>query len=316
MNLLDFPGRAHRLQWPFGSAEVWPLGGTAHHVAFTLPDGRTVRPLAEASWHDDPATTGDESIPAHLRWLGGEWPCVPFGKTSADPIVHGHGTDNCWRFDAADDGAARLSIDYPAGHAIARLQRSIACVADRPALDFTLTVHARADFRLPVGLHPIVRLPDAGKGIALDAAFSHGETFPAVFETAVSRLAVGERFGSLGSLPLTGGGEVSLNDLAHLRTEEAAQLFGVDGVARVVWPDEGYALRLTWDPTDFPTLLLWLSAGGRLHNPWGGRFRGLGVEPLDAVFEAPDGVASIGGGRRFSAGEVWSTSYRIEAEAL
>ena len=47
-----------------------------------------------------------------------------------------------------------------------------------------------------------------------------------------------------------------------------------------------------------------------------GRFRGFGVEPLNARFEARDGAVAIAGGRAFRAGEVWSTRYSIGADGL
>ena len=40
-----------------------------------------LRPLAEAPWQGDADIAADASIPAHLRHLGGEWACVPFGRS-------------------------------------------------------------------------------------------------------------------------------------------------------------------------------------------------------------------------------------------
>jgi hypothetical protein len=310
----DLPGTPLPLVWSHGSAEIWPLGAALHHLEMRLPDGRLVRPLAEAPWQGDAEIAADASIPAHLRHLGGEWACVPFGRSAADPVAHGYGTDNLWRLLRNTRDGAIWEIVYPADRPVERLRRDVSGVHGHAAVDFALTVAARRDATLPVGLHPILRLPEPGGRLQVLGRFSHGETFPVVFEPGVSRLAPGRRFTGTDALPLAAGGEASLAQLAGETTEEAFQLFGVDGELRIAYPDDGYALRLSWDARDFPTCLFWLSAGGRRAKPWGGRFRGLGVEPLDARFEESGGAGVITGGRRMRAGEVWSTRYRISVE--
>lgn len=312
----DLPGPAHAIAWDRGSAAIWALGATLHHLTLTLADGRAITPLAEAPWHDDVGTTGDATIPAHLRWLGGEWPCVPFGRTGSDPVVHGFGTDNVWRLTRSEPDAAEWAIDYPENHPIERLTRTVKGISGQPAVACTLSVLPRRDCVLPVGLHPIVALPQAGEDLRVEGGFSHGETFPVVFEKGVSRLVPRARFDGPDALPLAGGGTASLSALCRERTEEAFQLFGVTGGLRLVYPGQRYALRLEWDAADFPTCLFWLSAGGRQQKPWNGRFRGLGVEPLDARFEDRGGEGAIAGGRAFRAGEIWTTSYTLAVEAI
>jgi len=313
---MNLPGEKRRLSWDRGKAEIWALSGAVHHLEFRLPDGRTVRPLAEAPWHGDAATTGDQTIPPHLRFLGGEWPCVPFGRTDADPVVHGFGTDNLWAWEDETTGSASLSIAYPWSHAVAHLTRTVSAVPGHPRLDFTLTAEARADGLLPVGLHPIFALGQPGEEVRVEGAFAHGETFPVVFEPGVSRLAPAARFATPDGLPLADGGTISFGGLLNATTEEAFQLFGVDGTLRIVYPQSGYAVRLTWNPGDFPTVLFWVSTGGRTHKPWSGRFRGFGVEPLNARFEERAGQGIIAGGRRFLAGETWTTHYSLAVDPL
>lgn len=312
-----FPTRP--LSWSHGTAEVWALSGAIHHLELTLPDGRRVRPLAEAPWQGDAAIAGDEAIPAHLRFLGGEWACVPFGKSEADRIVHGFGTDNCWRFEEGDrdsDDALALVIDYPADRPVERLRRTVRGVPGAARVEFTLEVTARRDCVLPIGLHPILAPGLAGEEVRIEGGWSHGETFPVTFEPGVSRLAAASRFDDAGALPLADGGAVSFGALLNETTEEAFQLFGLDGALRIVYPQSGHAVRLEWRAEDYPTCLFWISTGGRTAKPWKGRFRGFGVEPLDARFEARDGAGAIAGGRAFKAGEVWSTRYYLEVESL
>lgn len=312
-----FPSRP--LSWSHGSAEVWALSGAVHRLELTLPDGRRVRPLAEADWQGEKAIALDETIPAHLRFLGGEWACVPFGKSSADPVVHGFGTDNCWSFEESgqeDDGAVALAIDYPEDRPVARLRRTVRGVPGAARVEVSLEATVRRDCVLPIGLHPILAPGQAGEEVWIEGVWSHGETFPVTFEPGVSRLAPGARFDDADALPLADGGTVSFGALLAETTEEAFQLYGVDGALRIVYPQLGHAVRLEWRAEDYPTCLFWISTGGRTAKPWNGRFRGFGVEPLNARFDARDGAGAIAGGRVFRAGEVWSTSYSIAVESL
>ncbi len=307
-----------RLQWDRGTADMWAAGGMLHNLSFDLGNGKHVSPLAEAPWHTDPDIMGDESIAAHLRHLGGEWPCVPFGRTATDPFFHGFGSDHAWSLTSATDGAVSLAIDYPQTHPVSRLERTVRGVPGKAAVDFTISVFARTECHLPAGLHPNFEIPQPGEPFAVEAAFAYGETFPAEFERGVSRLAVGKRFDTLDALPLADGSTGSLAELAWKVTEEAAQVFQPAGRVTLSYPARGYRAHLDWDPNDFPTCLFWLSASGRSYRPWGGRFRGMGVEPL-AIRFGSDGTGLPGPGngtRHFRAGEVWTARYRISAEAI
>lgn len=310
------PGRSVRLEWSHGAADVFPLGAAIHNLTFVLAGGQLVRPLAEAPWHGEPGIVTDETIPAHLRHLGGEWPCVPFGRSSADPVGHGFGTDNLWTCETLDGDRQTWSIDYPDDRPVARVRRTIKPVADAPAVDFSLEVTARRNCTLPIGLHPIVRLPEAGERFAVEAAFARGEIFPVTFEAGVSRLRPCAQFHALDELPLVDGSAISLPGLCRERTEEAFQLMGAEGVVALAYPDAGYRLRISWDPSAFSTCLFWLSAQGRTAKPWGGRFRGLGVEPLEARFVERDGQGAIADGVALLPGQIWATSYRIAVEEL
>lgn len=72
-------------------------------------------------------------------------------------------------------------------------------------------------------------------------------------------------------------------------------------------------------------MLLWMSNRGRRFAPWNGRHLALGMEPICSAFDlgpqvsAADNPISRAGtptARRFTAGESFGTTYRIEVEAL
>ena len=104
-------GSNWRLTWDRGQADVFAIGGALHNLVFRLGNGCAVTPLAEAPWISELSIGADKSIPAHLRQLGGEWPCVPFGTTAIDLHHHGFGADNVWHVVESAADAITLAID-------------------------------------------------------------------------------------------------------------------------------------------------------------------------------------------------------------
>ncbi|PSJ59938.1 hypothetical protein C7I85_16535 [Mesorhizobium soli] len=277
--------------------------------------------MAEAPWIGEPEVAGNESFPAHLRQLGGEWPCVPFGTTEIDPHHHGFGTDNEWHVIERSAEAITLAIDYPKSHPIRRLERRIEGVRGDATVSLELTAEARTDCILPVGLHPIFKLAGEGRRMQLDpGAFARGYTFPKVFEPGASRLKPAAEFARLDAVPLTGEGAIDLSSPPAGLGEEILLLAGVPGCTCLTYPDNGYRVELSWNAGDFPSLVIWLSNHGRSASPWSNRFRGIGIEPVRAFFDdtalAPHRPSSLSPGRAFSAGERWTTKYRISASSL
>ncbi|MDH6234673.1 galactose mutarotase-like enzyme [Mesorhizobium soli] len=314
-------GSAWRLSWDRGHADVSAIGAALHNLVLQLDDGATVEPLAEAPWTGEPEVTEITSFPAHLRQLGGEWPCVPFGTTAIDPHHHGFGTDNEWHVIEHSAGAITLAIDYPEHHPIRRLERRIEGIEGQAAVALELTVEARADCVLPVGLHPIFRLAGEGDRLQLDpGAFARGHTFPKVFEPGVSQLKPAAEFARLDAVPLAGEGTVDLSTPPSGLGEEILLLSGVPGSVSLTYPDDGYRAELSWNASDFPSLVIWLSNRGRSASPWSNRFRGIGIEPVHAYFDdtglAPHRPHSLSSGRAFRADERWTTQYRISASSL
>ena len=88
---------------------------------------------------------------------------------------------------------------------------------------------------------------------------------------------------------------------------------------------EGDRAKLSWNQEHFPSLLLWMSNRGRKAAPWSSRHVALGMEPICSPFglgpasaRADNPIAKSGTptARDFKAGEVFTTRYRIEAEAI
>lgn len=314
-------GSCWPISWDRGQARVFAVGAALHDLVFRLDDGLTVAPLAEAPWIGEPSVMTDAAVPAHLRQLGGEWPCVPFGTTAIDPRHHGFGTDNSWHVAELSEGVIALAIDYPQVHPVKRLERRLAGVPGEPAIDIELMVEARADCVLPVGLHPIFRLAGEGRRLQLDPGpFARGRTFPKVFEPGVSQVKPAVEFSSLDAVLLAGGGTASVSHPPSGLREEIFQIADASGSVRLDYAEDGYQARLDWNTDDFPSLVIWLSDRGRSAFPWSNRFRGIGIEPVNGFFDdislALHAPQNLSLGRRFAAGEKWSTQYRISASSL
>ena len=326
----------HAIAWAHGMASVQSLGGMLGPVTFLLPDGRQVSPLHVAPWFDDP-TRKDQ--PPILQDLRGEWPCIPFGTDAprALPegwsatgetfegagVPHGHSSNAEWTFAKLAPDRITLTCDYPETHPIRRLTRTIAADPHAPALDITLTVEARRPCRLPIGLHPTLRLPTSGQARLDPPQFQEGRVFPLDLEPGQGLLEPGALFASLSEVPRRTGGTLSLAALPlPENTEELVQLCGVTGGFRLRHPD-GWTVTLDWDTQHFPSLLLWISNRGRDYAPWNGRHVALGVEPVCAAFDLGPAVSSApnpisAGGtataRAFDPERPFITRYRIGVE--
>jgi hypothetical protein len=96
------------------------------------------------------------------------------------------------------------------------------------------------------------------------------------------------RFAALDRIPGRHGGTT---DLASVppggRVEDVVLMACMHGSVRAHFRDEGCALVVDWSREHLPHCLLWLHDRALDEPPWGGRFRGLGLEPMAACFDGP-----------------------------
>ncbi len=324
--------------WAHGVVTAESLGAMLGPTLFVLPDGRQIAPFHIAPWADE---TGNGPLPGVLRRLRGDWPCVPFGgdadrpaqggwpASTANPTVdaeaHGYGSNHDWSFDTPSATEIRLTIDYPEDHPVQRLERRIIPDPLQPAIDFELTITARRDGALPIGLHPCIRVPKIAGGMHIEMAGKiAGATFPGDVDPS-SILAPGQIAEDWHDMALRDGTRIDPSRVPLARhTEDLVQLLGVPGRVALHNTIEGYRVYLDWNPKHFPSLLLWNSNYGRQFAPWNGRHLALGVEPICSAFDlgpkicaAPNPISARGvpTARSFRAGEVFVTRYRVAVEA-
>jgi hypothetical protein len=74
--------------------------------------------------------------------------------------------------------------------------------------------------------------------------------------------------------------------------EEILQLCGIDGGVALIDESAGVTWHLSWETSELPSCLLWMSNRGRKHAPWNGENLCLGVEPVASAFDLGPSVAA------------------------
>jgi hypothetical protein len=291
------------IQSSFVSAEVQDLGAMLGPAWFTLGD-RSVQPFAVAPWSND-GTAEHEKLPALLRRLRGEWPCIPYGIDRSadatlpaswrprstlirlvDPHPHGYSSNARWGLAQSGQNSIELFLDYPEWHAVKRITRTIYASPKSPRLTMGLQIEARIPVELPIGLHPTFRLPDSPRRALLELAPEcRAWTAPISLEPEIARFCSDARDVPLDNIPALHGSEDITRLPLPYPAEEILLVSGHRGWATLRNFDEHYAVSLKWDPKLFPSCQVWLSNRGRREYPWNGRFLALGIEPLRSAFD-------------------------------
>jgi hypothetical protein len=279
---------------------VYPTAALFTDIEFKLPSGRWVRPMASAPWGE----VLDPAVPGHLRRLGGEFFCLPFGGggTVRDPVagwerlttaapdepMHGPAANEDWQIIAQEPGGVRLGLDLPEEYVVSRIVRYIRLDTNKPAARVTVTLEIRRDGRVPVAFHPILRLPEKPSELTLSASFAQGFTYPALIEPDRMACEPGNSFADLSHVPKRRGGSVDLSRLPlGQKVDDVVLLAGMKGPLRGAFLDDGYALTVDWPRDLLPHCLVWIHDRGIDVPPWNGTYRGIGIEPLASAFDAP-----------------------------
>jgi len=249
--------------------------------------GRTITPLHSAPWVDDPVIINDESIPANLRYLSGDFFCAPFGASDVDPAPpHGWTANSHWsHFDTTPfpgGVTARYRLDKPVMGAA--VEKHFTLRDGHPFL-YETHVFTGGKGALPVANHAMTRFPGGGQ-----LSFSrkaHVETPPTAPEPdpalGRSRLAYPAR-SATAVLPLAAGGSVDISRYPFADRHEDLVLLVEDQANPLGWiaaqrPDSRDMFVSLKRPTEYPVTVLWFSNGGRDYAPWNSRHIGvLGME--------------------------------------
>ncbi|MEP2889719.1 hypothetical protein [Tateyamaria sp.] len=289
------------LRWDRGSAKVMAMGALLTDVLFELPDRRLVSPLHKAPWLGKDLPPDTPPLLAHLQ---GEWPCVPFGAPPEAPLdgawrglqpkpvrwPHGYGANHPWILAQDSPNMVTARIDYPNNSPIASLSRQVRGRPGEAALDITLEIRVRCATQVPVGLHPVFRLPEA-VGAARLILGRHGKIWSYPSDSGgVSAFEYREPVATFEDL--ANGAFDPLNLPYRAASETLLLLADAEGQVSLQNNAENYRATLTWDAEALPSLMLWISNMGRQSTPWQGQHLALGLEPVCAPFDL--GQAMIG----------------------
>ncbi|SHO66574.1 hypothetical protein SAMN02745172_03233 [Pseudoxanthobacter soli DSM 19599] len=297
----------HRLEWEFGALAVGDVGAMIRWVSFRLPSGKRFEPFARAPWI---GSDGLDGLAPHLRDLGAEFACLPFGVggpldaiapewaglpiEDSNAVPHGPAANAVWTLEEKTERALRFALPYPADHPVRGIERTIAIDPERPAIHLSLRIEARRPARVSVGLHPILTLAAPVDSLELSADFAFGLTYPAAVPGEAMIAAIGQNFDRLDAVPAAGGGSVDLSRLPKARPiEDVVQLCGARGPVAVIFAHEAARLVLDWDRTLLPSCQIWISDRALQSAPWGGTYRGLGIEPIASAFDFAETLSGM-----------------------
>ncbi len=111
----------------------------------------------------------------------------------------------------------------------------------------------RRPCRLPIGLHPVFRLPAEPGGAHLElGSFRVGHTYPHDVEPGMAVFAANRSFRDLAAVPGRAGSNIDATTLPlEMETEELLQIEGLDGRVALSNLAERYRAELTWDTAAF-----------------------------------------------------------------
>jgi hypothetical protein len=332
------------LNWSHGTATVNSLGGMIGPVNFSLPDSRTVQPFSIFPWCDEPLGADEKERSPLLGGARGDWFCAPFGmarptsqslmgewrhlhKAENKSRAHGVSAHSQWRLVDRGDSYLDITFDGFTEGPIKSIRRLITAVKDAPTINCEIQMNVRESCRLPVGLHPTLRLPmTPGSLILKPGQFRFGTTFPGMFEQASPIFNSDKRFNVLTAVPSRDGGVIDASRLPFPRpVDDIVQLCEIDGHFGVENHEDGYKFELKWDPKKLPSCIIWICSGGRIRSPWSGRYFAVGIDPICSAFdlgavisraENPLTKAGVKTAVELEPTKTWSVKYQFGVKPL
>ena len=290
------------LSWQGGEIEIDALGCKMTPV-FNL-NGKKIKPFHEPDWLND-ISDDFNSLPGILQNLKGEFPCVPFGinspieditdewKTSysVEPYIvnepHGYSSNKDWELIEKKSNKLEFKINYPENDLVDHLIRTIEVQDDEPYNIFcTLQIHVKEDCELPIGLHPMFRIPKKMSKIKINSGkFKFGLNYPGLVLKDKTLGAIGKEFSSLEKIEGFDGNTIDLSQPPFDGNfEDLFQLCGIDGNMSLENFEENYKFNFSWNPNHFTSVLMWVSNKGRTEYPWNSNHVTIGFEPITSAF--------------------------------
>ncbi len=268
------------------SLAVTETGGHLSDVIFTLADGRSIRPMHTAPWHDEALPV---DTPPMIRMLRGDFFCAPFGANDImGGEAHGASANGRWLRRDSDRDWVEAALDETILGATLTKRVSL-----RPgeAMIYQRHTFTGGDGRIPVAHHAMLyaRYP-------LKIAFApriFAGTAPGAIEVPPagrSLLAYPQEITDLTAAATAAGSTVDLTTYPGPHGYEDVWMLVADAKPSFAWTaptcaDEGWVWFGLKNPRVLPSTIIWMSNGGRNYAPWNGRHdRVIGLEEVCSYF--------------------------------
>ncbi len=294
--------KQHKIVWKGGEVIIDTLG-CKMMPTFNLKN-KKIKPLHEPTWLND-TTEEFNSLPGILQNLKGEFPCVPFGINSVveelteewkssyseEPYIvnepHGFSANKNWDLIDLQSHSAEFQILYPEKDLVNSLKRKISVSDEEPhKILCSLQINVKEDCELPIGLHPMLRIPKNFDKIKIKPGnFKFGLNYPGLVLRGKTLGAIGEKFLSLDNIKGFTTNSIDLSKPPFEGNfEDLFQLCGVDGNVSIDNLEDDYQFHYQWDPSHFNSVLVWVSNKGRTEYPWDSKHITIGFEPITSAF--------------------------------
>lgn len=294
---------SHRLASDCVELFVTSTAGMLAPVHFTLGE-RAVSPYALAPWVPDEL---DPDLPPLLRYLRGDFLCLPFGPQDDGP-PHGDPANADWSL--VEQGPEHLHLTQQAADSGASVDKWVRLRSGETALYLEHRISG-LEGRWSYGSHPVLDLsglPEGG-GRVTTSPFRWGSVNPGLFSDPANEefqiLVPGAPFTDLAAVPQAASPPSTPEGVAQAGTADLTHYPSRAGFEDLIMlannpatPDQpfawtacvldGYLWFCLKDPETFPATLFWMSNGGRKAGPWNGNHLGrLGLEEVCSHFADP-----------------------------
>lgn len=283
-------------------ASIHLRGGVLTELRFRAANNRWIAPLAECPWSAQEAEA--VNAPGHLHRLGGTFLCFPYGGggwpqrraeswsdgalDGQDSPYHGPAANDLWSCREHVSDRADLEMELPEEIGGGNVTLRITLSHTEPKLRMEATFVPSSAVSLPVGFHPILALPEQPGSLRIHAEFEQGWVHPVSMGDSESRPVPGSSFNDLAAIAAQGGTTTRRDRLPiedGAGQEDVLQLLNVASPI-VINVSADYTVLLAWDTNALPDVEVWHHDRALDTHPWKRRFRGLGIEPLAAPFDA------------------------------
>ena len=260
--------------------------------------GGDIEPYHLTPWQNDDKS----SLKGALKNLRGDFFCMPFGGNAEEfqgekHPAHGEVTGDPWHLISAEQNGdtTEIKIGITVKVRKADVVKTIKVNRNHSVFYFKHQITG-ASGTLPLGHHPIVKMPEKGEHMYLSlGSFDFGMTCPGIFSNpekeAYQILDRGKEFDSIERIPSLLRDTDTLDYSVFPSPYGFTDLFSVfkkpgkdPAWCAAVYPEKGYLWFALKDAAVLPSTTIWISNSGRFFHPWNGHTYCIGIEDTCSYF--------------------------------